>query len=107
MPRAARIVIPDVPHHVTQKGNNGQDVFFAEDDRRRYVLLLKEESRRSGLEVLGYCLMTNHVHLVVVPHAGDALRCQSLRKILHPAEAAVQNDAVSLSFRRAGRASSQ
>jgi len=38
MPRMARIVIPDVPHHVTQRGNRREDVFFADDDRRRYLL---------------------------------------------------------------------
>ena len=69
----ARIVAVGVPYHVTQRGNNRQDVFFVNDDRRCYLDLLREASRRFGLEVLGYCLMTNHVHLLVVPRNEDAL----------------------------------
>ena len=67
MPRVARIVIPGLPHHVTQRGNNRQDVFFVDDDRRVYLQLLHRQSLLHGLTVIGYCLMTNHVHLVVVP----------------------------------------
>jgi len=73
MPRVARIVIPDVPHHVIQRGNNRQDVFFVDDDRRAYLRLLREHAERFRLDVIGYSLMTNHVHLVVVPHAADSL----------------------------------
>lgn len=73
MPRVARIVIPDWPHHVTQRGNNRQDVFFVDDDRRTYLGLLKEESEKYGVCVGGYCLMTNHVHLIVTPESADGL----------------------------------
>ncbi|UCH34135.1 MAG: transposase [Armatimonadota bacterium] len=73
MPRVARIVAPGVPYHVTQRGNNRQDVFFADDDRRFYLALLKEQARGYGLVVLGYCLMPNHLHLVVTPRAADSL----------------------------------
>ena len=71
MPRVARIVIPDVPHHITQRGNNRQDVFFVDDDRRVYPELLAAQAERFGLKLLGYCLMDNHVHLVATP-AGEA-----------------------------------
>jgi len=64
MPRLARIVLPGVPHHITQRGNNQQDVFFVDDDRRGYLDLLREQSDRFGLKIEGYCLMANHVHLV-------------------------------------------
>jgi putative transposase len=67
MPRLARIVLPGVPHHVTQRGNNRQDVFFVDDDRRVYLDLLRGQSERFGLKVVGYCLMANHVHLVATP----------------------------------------
>ncbi|MFW6146487.1 MAG: transposase [Planctomycetota bacterium] len=67
MPRTARIVIPECPHHVVQRGNNRQDVFFVEDDRVVYLSMLGEQAVRFGLTVQGYCLMTNHVHLVVTP----------------------------------------
>ena len=50
MPRVARTVIPNVPHHVTQRGNNRQDVFFVDDDRREYLECLRRESERHGLE---------------------------------------------------------
>jgi putative transposase len=73
MPRTARIVAPDVPHHVTQRGNNRQAVFFVDDDRVAYLKLLADQCRRYAVDILGYCLMTNHVHLIAVPHRADAL----------------------------------
>ena len=73
MPRLARVVAPGVPHHVTQRGNNRQDVFFVDDDRRAYLDVLAEQAERFELRVLGYCLMTNHVHLVVVPEREESL----------------------------------
>jgi putative transposase len=73
MPRVPRIVIPNCPHHVTQRGNNRQDVFFVDDDRVTYLGLLQEEAERYGLCVDGYCLMTNHIHLIVTPKSVAAL----------------------------------
>ena len=73
MPRVARIVIPGCPHHVTQRGNNQQDVFFVDQDRRAYLQILQRQSQRFDLEVLGWCLMTNHVHLVATPRREDSL----------------------------------
>ena len=73
MPRGPRIVVPDCPHHVTQRGNNGQDVFFVDDDRRTYLGMLGKSSRQFGLRIDGYCLMSNHVHLIVTPKTEDAL----------------------------------
>ena len=73
MPRIARIVIPKVAHHVTQRGNNRQDIFYVDDDRRVYLSLLKEYADQFGLAVIGYCLMTNHVHLVTIPQKEDSL----------------------------------
>jgi len=73
MPRLARIVIPGVPHHVVQRGNNRQDVFFVDDDRRAYLALLNEHAERCGVQVLGWCLMTNHIHLIVCPGREDSL----------------------------------
>jgi len=54
MTRIARIAIPEVVHHITQRGNNRQDVFFVEDERRVYLKGLAEESDRHALTVLGY-----------------------------------------------------
>ncbi len=73
MPRVARIVIPNCPHHVTQRGNNRQEVFFVDDDRLRCLGLLKEESQKHGLRVEGYCLMCNHIHLIVAPKSQRSL----------------------------------
>jgi putative transposase len=73
MPRAARIVVPDLPHHIIQRGNNRQDVFFTDDDRRIYLKTLRIQALRFGLQVLGYCLMTNHVHLIAVPQRTESL----------------------------------
>ncbi|MDP3063590.1 MAG: transposase [Chloroflexota bacterium] len=64
MPRIARVVVPDALHHVTQRGNNRQDVYLTDGDREFYLGLLRQRSKRHGLVVLGYCLMTNHVHLL-------------------------------------------
>ena len=73
MPRLARIVIPDVPHHITQRGNNKQDVFFVDDDKKAFLGFLKEQSSRFGLMIEGFCLMTNHIHIIATPRNEDSL----------------------------------
>jgi putative transposase len=67
MPRRPRFIIPDVPYHITQRGNNRQNVFLTDQDRNRYIEILREHGSRHNLRILGWCLMSNHVHLVVVP----------------------------------------
>lgn len=74
MARLARIVIPGVAHHVTQRGNRRLPVFFSDEDRRTYLELLAAASGRSGTRCLAWCLMNNHVHLVLVPETADGLR---------------------------------
>ncbi len=73
MPRVARIVIPGCPHHITQRGNNRQDVFFVDEDRDAYLRMLGEQAERFGVRVEAYCLMSNHVHLVATPRHADSL----------------------------------
>ncbi len=73
MPRIARVVVPGIAHHVTQRGNRREDVFFTEDDRQRYLQLLLEYATKHGLRILAYCLMTNHIHLVCIPERADSL----------------------------------
>jgi putative transposase len=73
MPRMARVVIPGIPHHVTQRGNRRQQVFFNDADRQRYLELLQEYSSKHSLEILAYSLMLNHVHAVCVPSQSDSL----------------------------------
>jgi putative transposase len=52
MPRLARVIATDYPHHITQRGNNKQDIFFVDDDRRVYLELLKEQCDKYSLEPL-------------------------------------------------------
>ncbi|MHC4203008.1 MAG: transposase [Planctomycetota bacterium] len=73
MPRLARAVAVGFAHHITQRGNNRQDVFFVDDDRRVYLKLLKEQADKYALELIGYCLMSNHVHIIAIPKAEDSL----------------------------------
>lgn len=73
MARIARLVVPGYPHHVTQRGSRRQPTFFEAGDYRRYVRLLVDHSVQHDLEVWAYCLMPNHVHLVVVPRDEDCL----------------------------------
>lgn len=74
MARMARLVVPKYPHHVTQRGNRRQKTFFCADDYAYYLELLAEFSKAYGTEVWAYCLMPNHVHLVMVPSEVDGLR---------------------------------
>ncbi len=74
MARLARVVVPGVPHHVTQRGNRRQATFFNEEDYAAYLALLGEWCGRCGVAVWAYCLMPNHVHLIVVPDSEDGLR---------------------------------
>jgi putative transposase len=73
MPRIARIIAPGYPHHVTQRGNNRAQVFFDDEDRRMYLRLLGKYARLRGMQIWAYCLMDNHVHLLVVPGTEQAL----------------------------------
>ena len=67
MPRTARIVIPSYPHHVILRGHNRHSVFASEDDYLYYLDNLAEWKQRLDCKVYAFCLMTNHVHLVIVP----------------------------------------
>ena len=69
----ARIVVPDVPHHVTQRGNRRQPVFFSSADCQAYLRLMATWCAEQQVEVWAYCLMPNHVHLVAVPHTEAGL----------------------------------
>ncbi|MFQ5585279.1 MAG: transposase [Thermodesulfobacteriota bacterium] len=73
MPRIARAVAPGYPHHVTQRGNYQQNIFKDEEDYRQYKSWLEAYSRREGLRIWAYCLMTNHVHFVCVPDRETSL----------------------------------
>ena len=74
MARQARLIIPGLPHHVTQRGNQGQRVFFDDRQYSWYLRLVSEAARQAQAEIWAYCLMPNHVHFVVAPESVDGLR---------------------------------
>ncbi|MDR2488512.1 MAG: transposase [Desulfovibrio sp.] len=73
MARLARIVAAGVAHHVTQRGNRRQTVFFSDEDYVAYRELLREWSARDGLAIWAYCLMPNHAHIIGVPEKEESL----------------------------------
>ncbi|MDP2913297.1 MAG: transposase [Candidatus Omnitrophota bacterium] len=73
MARIARIIVPEFPHHITQIGNRRQTVFLNEDDYGEYLRLLSSYSRKFKVDILAYCLMPNHAHLIAVPHQDGSL----------------------------------
>src|SRR5208282_5809010 len=73
MARIARFVVPDLPHHVTQRGNRRMQTFFGDEDYALYLDLLSERCRQAGVAVWSYCLMPNHVHLILTPSTPEGL----------------------------------
>lgn len=73
MPRNSRLVAVGYPHHITQRGNNRESVFFEEEDRSVYLEQLKFFTQKYLVDIWAYCLMTNHIHLLVVPHVPEGL----------------------------------
>lgn len=73
MARLARIVVPGCPHHVTQRGNRREPIFFEDGDQEIYRDLLAEHCRKWSVEVWAYCPMPNHVHLVLTPENGAGM----------------------------------
>jgi putative transposase len=74
MARLARVVVPGIPHHVTQRGNGRARTFFSDGDYALYRDLLAEHCRAADVEAWAWCLMPNHVHLILVPSDPDGLR---------------------------------
>ena len=74
MPRLARVIAVDVPHHVTQRGNAQQQVFGSPSDYMVYLDLLERYACLYHLSMGAYCLMPNHVHIIATPSSADALR---------------------------------
>ena len=82
MPRLARSVFSRVPHHNFQRGNRRDPVFFTDEDRRAYLNWLSEYADKNEVEVLAYCLMTNHIHLVAVPQSQSRLKRPSVARAI-------------------------
>ncbi len=73
MPRIARVCVINYPHHITQRGNNRETVFFDDEDRKFYLRLLCKYRDEWYFEIWAYCLMNNHIHLLVVPRQEESL----------------------------------
>jgi putative transposase len=71
--RNARCILPGLPYHVTQRGTNRQKVFFSTAHRKTYLSLIARHLEDAGVRVLAFCLMSNHVHWVLVPERADSL----------------------------------
>lgn len=89
MGRLARVVIPGMAHHVTQRGNGRQQTFFADEDYQLYLRLLRSACECSRVQCLAYCLMPNHTHLILVPRTTDGLATCLAR--VHGSYAAILN----------------
>ena len=81
MPRTGRVVLPNYAHHIVQRGHNRQVVFAAADDFRYYLNTLKTWKVAYGVKVYGYCLMTNHVHLVLEPPEETAMLGRLMKRL--------------------------
>ena len=73
MARMARVVAAEVPHHVVQRGNRRQPVFFSSADYRAYLRYMAAWCGQERVDIWAYCLMPNHVHLVAVPGSERSL----------------------------------
>ena len=73
MPRQVRIVLPGEAHHVTQRGNYQKEIFEETNDFRQYLFYLKEYSEKYHIDILAYCLMRNHIHIIGIPHDKESL----------------------------------
>ncbi len=71
--RLARVIVPGLPYHVTHRGNRRARVFFEVEDRDAYLAHLERYCRFHGLSIWSWCLMTNHIHLLVVPERKDSM----------------------------------
>ena len=68
-----RLIIPNICHHALQRGNNRQDIFQQKDDRLYYLKWASKLAAQCQVPIIGYCLMTNHVHLLVLPCSQNAM----------------------------------
>jgi len=78
MPRIARVVVPNYPHHITQRGTNKTNIFIDDEDRGYFLQCLKDSAAKAETKIWAYCLMDNHFHLLLVP-----INEQGLGKCLH------------------------
>lgn len=90
MPRKARVLVPNCPHHIVQRGHNRKAVFLIDQDYEYYLENLKEWKQELGIKLYAWCLMTNHIHLIVEP-AADAMTLSVLMKRVNGRQSAYVN----------------
>ncbi|MFT5133436.1 MAG: putative transposase [Gammaproteobacteria bacterium] len=90
MPRKARLLVPGYPHHIVQSGHNRKVVFLADEDYQFYIENLKEWKLKLGIKLHAWCLMTNHIHLIVEP-GEDTKTVSELMKRMAGRQAAFVN----------------
>lgn len=73
MARQARIVISNTPHHISQRGNRGEAVFFEKEDYQTYLDIITEQLKNAQIDLLSYCLLPNQIHLLVMPQSADKM----------------------------------
>ncbi|MBD3272357.1 MAG: hypothetical protein GF384_07455 [Elusimicrobia bacterium] len=73
MPRKTRLILPQIPHHAVQRGNNKQKIFSEMIDRNIFFQYLKNFSKEENIQISAYCLMSNHVHFLLYPNSEEEL----------------------------------
>ncbi len=74
MARMARVIVPGIPHHITQRGNRRLKTFFCAEDYQTYINLMSRWCLKCKVDIWAYCLMPNHTHLIAVPSSEEGLR---------------------------------
>ncbi len=79
MPRKARVLVPNCPHHIVQRGHNRKAIFVSDQDCQFYLENLREWKKELGIKLYAWCLMTNHIHIIAEPGC-DAMTLSLLMK---------------------------
>lgn len=81
MPRKARVLVPEHPHHIVQRGHNRNAAFLTDRDYQYYLNNLNEWKQKLGIEIYAWCLMTNHVHIVAQPGKNTAALSEMMKRV--------------------------
>ena len=90
MPRKARVLVPNYPHHIVQRGHNKKEVFRVKQDYQYYLDNLKEWKEALGIKLYAWCLMTNHIHIIAEP-GDDAMTISQMMKRVNGKQSAFVN----------------
>jgi len=102
MPRKARVLVPNCPHHIVQRGHNRKAVFLSDEDYQYYLENLKEWKKELGVKLYAWCLMTNHIHIIAEP-PNDAMRLSTLMKRVNGRQSAYVNKLEEKGKKKRGR----